>query len=655
MFRRLLVVALILPAGCAHADAPAVDPALRAEFRVALAAAEAGGDGSGDGPALRGYVLYPYVEAARLRRGLRATEPRARAASDAAIEAFLSRAGDVPVANALRRDWLLNLAERREWATFLDAWRPTLDSNTALRCRSFEARIALRRLDGLADAVAATWLAPKSLPGECDAAFDWLRSTGRLDDGLVEQRARLALAEGESGLARFLARGLPAARAAPLTQWAQLIEQPQAALDALIDSPARSVEPEALRMGLDRLARRDQDAAMQRHAALVATRQLDSREAGRLAAPIGLWLALNRRGEALEWFAKAAPEHFGEREHEWHARAAAWAGDWPRLQAAIAAMPTELREQSRWRYWAARAAQGRGDTAAARSGFEAVLPTDNWYAVLSAARLGREFAPTPRPLPFDQARIAALAGEPAMLRARELYALERPEAGSEWRWGFERLERDAQVQALALPARWGRHLEAIAAAATLGLFDDYAFLYPRPFDREVRMGVDLARVPPELIYAVLRQESLYRADARSSAGALGLMQMLPTTAAAAARRFGRPEPSRSELLVPSINVPLGAAELRILLDRFDGQLPVAIAGYNAGPANARRWLPATPRDIDVWVENIPFNETRSYVQRVSWHSLVFGWQQDGRARDVGAWLGRIQPAQASPTEAAEGR
>ena len=131
--------------------------------------------------------------------------------------------------------------------------------------------------------------------------------------------------------------------------------------------------------------------------------------------------------------------------------------------------------------------------------------------------------------------------------------------------------------------------------------------------------------------------------------------MLPTTAAAAARRFGRPVPSRSDLLVPSINVPLGAAELRILLDRFNGQLPVAIAGYNAGPANARRWLPDSPRDIDVWVENIPFNETRSYVQRVAWHSVVFGWLQGGRARDLSAWLGRIQPAETVPSATAEGR
>lgn len=655
MFRQLPGIVLVLLSGCALAQEPTADPARRAEFRAALAAAEAGDDGAGDSPALRGYVLYPYVEAARLRRGLRATEPRARAAGDAAIEAFLARQGDVPVANALRREWLGNLAERRQWAAFLAAWRPTLEGNTALRCRAFEARIALRRFDGLADEVAQAWLAPRSLPGECDAAFEWLRSTGRLDDALVEKRARLALAEGESGLARFLARSLPAARAAPLTRWAQLIEQPQSSLDALIANPAQTVDPEALRMGVDRLARSDQDAAMQRHAALVAARGLDARESGRLAAPIGLWLALNRRSEALEWFARTATEDFGEREHEWHARAAAWAGDWARLQAAIAAMPQALREQNRWRYWAARAADGRGDDAAARRGYEAVLPTDNWYAALAAARLGREFAPTPRPLPFDEARIAVLAREPALLRARELYALDMPEAGSEWRWAFERLDRDSQVQALALPSRWGRHLEAIAAAATLGLFDDYAFLYPRPYDREVRMGVDLGRVPPELIYAVMRQESLYRADARSSAGALGLMQMLPTTAAAAARRFGRPVPSRSDLLVPGINVPLGAAELRILLDRFSGQLPVAIAGYNAGPANARRWLPDSPRDIDVWVENIPFNETRSYVQRVSWHSVVFGWLQGGRARDLSAWLGRIQPLETVPSAAAEGR
>jgi soluble lytic murein transglycosylase len=111
-------------------------------------------------------------------------------------------------------------------------------------------------------------------------------------------------------------------------------------------------------------------------------------------------------------------------------------------------------------------------------------------------------------------------------------------------------------------------------------------------------------------------------------------------------------PSRGDLLLPSVNVPLGSAFLRDLVDRAGGQQPVAVAGYNAGPAAARRWLPAAPLETDVWVENIPFNETRAYVQRVHWHQLVFDWLASGRPRDVSGWLGTVRPLAPEATPAA---
>src|SRR5690606_21776789 len=110
-----------------------------------------------------------------------------------------------------------------------------------------------------------------------------------------------------------------------------------------------------------------------------------------------------------------------------------------------------------------------------------------------------------------------------------------------------------------------------------------------------------------------------------------------------ARRLGAPEPSRADLLVPEINLTLAAAELRSLLDEFGGQLPVALAGYNAGPNAARRWLPERPLDADIWIENIPYNETRNYVQRVLWHSVVFAWLGSGEARDTREWIVRVGP------------
>jgi soluble lytic murein transglycosylase len=335
-------------------------------------------------------------------------------------------------------------------------------------------------------------------------------------------------------------------------------------------------------------------------------------------------------------------------------RAALWVGDWPLVQRALAEMPETLRNQNRWRYWDARAVEQRGDREAASRGYAAVLPTDNWYAALSAARLGQRFAPSPQPIPRDADTLQRVAAEPGLVRTRELILTDlQSEANLEWRVATDALAPELQAQAVRLASGWGWHLQAIATAAKLGIFNDYELLYPRPFDAEVRQAARATRLPEELIYAVIRQESLFRTDARSSAGATGLMQLLPETARRTAASAGLARPSLSDLLIPSVNVKLGSTYLRGLLDRADGQWPIAIAGYNAGPGAVRRWLPAAPMETDIWVENIPYNETRAYVQRVHWHSLVFAWREDGKPRDATAWRAMIRPAAADTSASAQ--
>ncbi len=643
-----------LLAGSASAQAPA-DPfaAARAEFQAAWSAVaktprEAAPP---DSEALRRYPLYPYLQSARLQRELErlpkpaaGSDPTGPLPVDEAVASLLASLAEQPAARSLRRDWLASLAGRRAWPTFLGAYRAERDGGDAgLRCAGFTARIALGQDADLGPAVVETWLTGRSVPEACDAPFEWLRARGTLGDELVEQRARLALAAGDAALARYLARSLPAGRAAPLLQWAALIESPGTAVAALVADRERPVEPPALLDGWQRYARGSPDAAADLFPALVEARRLDARAASPYALAVALPLSWSRLPRALEFFSLARAEDFDERAHEWHARAALWVGEWSRVQRAIAAMPESLRNQNRWRYWAARAAEARGDDTAAHEGYAAVVGTDNWYAALSAARLRRPFAPTLERLPLDDAQIAALAAEPGFVRARELLRCELDaEATAEWRAAVDRLTPAQQVQAVGLASRWGWHLQAIADAAKLRLFNDYELLYPRPYDADVRAAAQRVDLPPELIYAIIRQESLYRADAASRAGALGLMQLLPATAARAARKFDLPVPTRASLLLPAVNIPVGSAELRSLIDRAAGQVPLATAGYNAGPAAARRWLPASPMATDVWVENIPFNETRAYVQRVAWHALVFAWLVDRKPRDVSGWLGTIQ-------------
>jgi soluble lytic murein transglycosylase len=642
-------IAALAALSCAGPAGAAIDPLakVRAEFQSAYAAAEtapADVAAAVDSEALRNYPLYPYLQAARLQQRL--ADPSATST----IEAFLAEHGSEPAARSLRRSWLMTLAMRKAWEPYLADYREDVDDSVAARCNALAARVALGRTDGLAEAVTATYLSAKSLPPACDPAFEWLRAQGLLTPALIEQRARLALAAGEAALTRYLARSLPEAQAGPINQWAALIEQPRAAIAALIAAPARPVEMEALRDGWQRFARADADAAAALFPALTQARALDARAASPFALAIAQPLSWSRSPRSLEFFALGHADDFDERSHEWHVRAALWAGDWALASRAIEAMPESLRNQNRWRYWAGRTAEllGQGDTA--RANYAAVIPTDNWYAALAAARIGQRFTPTLQPLARDDAELARVAAAPGLVRTRELILCDlQSDANQEWKAAFDSLAPAQQVQAVRLASSWDWHLQAIAAAARLGLFNDYELLYPRPFDAEVRRGAELTGLPQALIYAVIRQESLFRADAASSANALGLMQLLPSTAQTTARRAGLPPPSRASLLQPSVNVPLGSSFLRYLLDRADGQWPLAIAGYNAGPGAARRWLAEGPVATDVWVENIPFNETRAYVQRVHWHALVFEWLADRKPRDTSAWLGTVRaPSVATP-------
>ena len=180
------------------------------------------------------------------------------------------------------------------------------------------------------------------------------------------------------------------------------------------------MDPKALLDGWRRYARADVDAAVARYPELVQARGLDAGAASPFAIAVGLRLALSRDPRALDFFALGQASDFDEQAHEWHARAALWAGDWARARKAIDAMPEALRNQNRWKYWSARAAEQLGDSAAAKQGYAAVMPTDNWYAVLSAARLGKQFAPTFKPAGVSDAGMDRLAAEAPFVRAREL-------------------------------------------------------------------------------------------------------------------------------------------------------------------------------------------------------------------------------------------
>ena len=573
-----------------------------------------------------------------LRRATAGTDP-----IDAQAEDFLARHEGEPVSRDLRRDYLASLARREQWAPYLDAYRDDL-ADAGQRCNAFTARIGLQRFDGLREAVIQQWLSAKELLPECDTAFTWLRAQGALTAELLEDRVRLALREGNTSLAKQLIHDLPALSADPLLQWVALIERPRAAIESLITTPDTPVEPEALLDGWTRYVHQDPATAIRRYDAFVAARGLTDETASRYALALALTLALSRDPRALQYFDHVVPADVDDRAAEWHVRAALWNADWERAARVIAAMPELLRGQSRWRYWAARSADAQDHAETAKQLYTDLLPTDNFFAATAAARIRQPFAPHPQPLSRDAQQVEQLGMQPGMIRVHELLlcGFER-QAETEWWSAQTGLDAPAKLQSVLLAADWRWYQGAILTAARQTFFEYYALLFPRPLPGEVKAGATQAGLPEALLYATLRQESLYQVDAVSSADALGLLQLQLATARKIARQIGRPPPTRTDLFDPAINVPLGAAELSALLGKFQGQLPVALAAYNAGPGAATRWLPARPMDADVWIENIPYNETRTYVQRVLWHSVVFGWLEAGKAQSTKTLLDKVKP------------
>jgi soluble lytic murein transglycosylase len=609
--------------------------AQRAEFQQAWSQIP-GAAPSDDSGRLRRYVLFPYLQAARLEQALVAAGSNVPDSLDQQMGAFLRAHEDEPVARDLRRRWLTSLAARARWQEFLSFHRD--NDEAALRCLGFAARIELARTADLAPQVIQSWLTPRSLP-ECDRAFTWLDSTGGLTAALIEQRVRLTLEADNAGFARQIAVRLPADRAAPLLQWAALLENPQRGIDALITTPQTAVEPGALRAGWTKLARANRTTARQRFDRLVRSRQLDRHAASPLALALALALSWDRDADALRYFSRVEPADFDDSAREWQARAALWAGDWKQVSRSIEALSEAARGTARWRYWAARVAAHEGRQAAAQQLYESILKDDNYYSGMAAARLKRPVAPNPQVLPADAALLASLENMPAFARARELRLnAQADKARAEWRLAQSQLQPPARPQAIHLAARWGWYEQAVATATGEQVFNDYALLYPRPHDAEVDAAAKVSGLAPTLIYSVIRQESLYQRDALSSAGAQGLMQLTPDTARRTARQWKQPAPAATSLFEPAVNVMLGSAHLKDLLDRFDGQLPLALAGYNAGPGAAQRWLPEDAMDPDIWIENIPYNETRSYVQRILWHTVVFHWLREGEATDTRGWL-----------------
>jgi len=647
----LFAVCLTAPPPRAADAVPAVPPrsaaladsnAGREQFVAALQRARSSQDAPEDSPALRSYILYDYLVAARLRYSL---QTKSGEQLDSAIDAFLATRGRQPVTRALRHDWLIDLAQRRRWDWFLPRAADLTDP--VLVCDRLEGRLESGDTRLGVDAL-TRWSLPQAQPRECDAVFDWLHRQGLIAQPLVEVRTRAALAADNPRLARTFAQELPPLSAAPLLLWAQLLETPGPVLKSLAAHPEQPVEAAALDAGFARLARSDSAAALELLPLLLTRADMTGDLRGRLQRDAALGAAYDRSPYALSALDSVSDDAANDELWQWRVRAALWRGQFDRARAWIERMPAPLAAQPRWRYWSARAVEATQGADAAVSLYASIASLRDYYGYLAADRLHVNYSLNVQASPDDPALQAALAARPGLLRASALFDCNLwDDASAEWANELADADPATRIQAARLAERWGWYAQAIATLAQANEWNDVGLRYPRPFSDEVARASARAQIPADWLMAVMRQESLFRRDAISRVGARGLMQLRVSTASAVARRWQLPTPATDELYDPRVSLTIGAAYLRELMDRYHGQLGPALAAYNAGTSPVARWMPTNPMDADVWIENIAYGETRDYVQRIFEHIVAFAWVRDADPPRLASLLPPVLPTEAN--------
>ncbi len=621
LFRILLLATLAgAPAAAAAGVFTYEEEQQRRDFQAALEALRAGDLGRFralrerlDGYVLRGYLDYEYL--------------KDRLASTPAdeIRRFLAENAAAPVSDIIRKRWLRLLAARGEWRTFLAEYGGVED-DPELQCLRLDRLLRTSEAQaGLMQEIEALWLTGRRLPAACSRVFEQWRHAGHMTSELVWERIRLAMDNGQLSLAAELARYLPAAERVWVGRWQAMHRDPWRELERLSYPVETPVARRIVTYGIVRLAFRDPVSAMGRWQALKTRYRFFGEDENYVLRYIGLLAAQEHLPQALDWLSLASADPHDLSLARWRVRAALRAGRWETALQFIAALPQQERQQSLWRYWQARALEQSGRLEEARRLYQALAGERSYYGFLAADRLGTAYAMQHAPIEATPEELSALLARPGIQMARELYQLGRlSDARRQWHWAIRHMNNRELAVAALIARQWGWYDRAILTIGRSRYLDDLELRFPLLYRDVIEATAQRFEVDPSWVYGVVRQESAFVTDARSPAGALGLMQVLPSTGRFTARLFNLPALGRHALLDVANNVRLGVGYLRHVLDRHDGNQVLATAAYNAGPNRIRPWIPedaALP--ADVWIETIPLGETRDYVRNVLAYTAVY--------------------------------
>lgn len=559
------------------------------------------------------HALAIYVEFWRLSMSSRH--------DDARIADFLARNEGSRVAEMVRADWLKSLGARSAWPTYVAEYPRLIKSDATHQCYAHRAEWALGNRSRLAEAT-ASWFTGRDMPSACTPMFSQLIETGLLGPEDIWRRVRLAFEAGNPNVARSVASLLPEADRPAASLFDRAGKDPARLLNGTSLDLGQRGDREIVLYAFDQLARRSSTEAAQALRRLAD--RLPARDVGVGWARLASWAARRHEKEALAWFQQAGIGAVNDYQREWWVRAALRAGDWQDVRRVIESMAPATQAQPEWRYWRARAIQASGQRIVANVIFLALSREHHYYGQLAQEELGPVMRAPAINIKIGGDDVATIARHPGIVRALALRELGlRTDASQEWNWTI-RTFSDAQLLAAAeLARRMEWYDRAINTAERTRDLHDFELRFLAPYRELAQQAASDNQLDEAWVFGLMRQESRFVNVARSSVGAAGLMQIMPGTARWIARRLGIKGFDLGEMQDPARNIQFGAYYLKHVQTSLDDSPVLATAAYNAGPGRAQRWRDTRPMEAAIYIESIPFGETRDYVKKVMSNAMYY--------------------------------
>ncbi|MGB1270491.1 MAG: transglycosylase SLT domain-containing protein, partial [Endozoicomonas sp.] len=503
------------------------------------------------------------------------------------------------------------------------------DDNGRFQCLKGAALFKLGKVKQAWEEARYLWLTGQSQHEACDSLFANWKDAGGLTQNLAIARFWMVVEAGNTALAKYLNRSItdPSFKASTRLFW-RIHNNP-----AQIESSRLNGRLEHHRIillhGLKRLISRDYDQAVELWLKLRDSYPFSEEQVSTIDKRLALKAAKNFMGNASEQIARIDPDFHYPDITEWRIRLALKDQNWGEVLALASQLPLSLQKHSRWQYWAgvARLKLSLSDKKQKTPTPLATLSQKrNFYAFLVADLNEQTFQLNHKDDVVNRKALYKLQVQlQGFKRIREwLYHERLTRAQSELNRILPMLSHQQRKLVPHLAQQWNWHHQAIMMAARESIWNDLDLRFPSPQSRLFNKHARLRRLDYPWVIAIARQESAFHPRAKSRAGARGLMQLMPATAKQTAQKHRIPYRKTSELFNPDTNIALGTAHLAWLADNFDNSRIYATAAYNAGSTPVRRWL----RDrghlpLDIWVETIPYDETRNYVQNVLAFRVIY--------------------------------